>query len=67
LTTEMEAPSPRYGSAVPDGPFKGLATAQDWDKIRTRYYELMGWDKKTGKPLPDTLKDFGLEQTIHEL
>lgn len=64
LTKEMEAPSPRYGSAVPEGPFKGLATAQDWDKIRARYYELMGWDKETGKPLPDTLRALGLEHTI---
>lgn len=67
LTKEMEAPSPRYGSAVPDGPFEGLATAQDWDKIRTRYYELMGWDKKTGKPLPNTLRNLGLEHTIPDL
>ncbi|MFH0846494.1 MAG: aldehyde ferredoxin oxidoreductase C-terminal domain-containing protein [Chloroflexota bacterium] len=67
LKPEMEAPSPRYGSAVPDGPSKGLSTAQDWDKIRTRYYELMGWDKKTGKPLPETLKKLGLEHTVRDL
>ncbi|MFC1937548.1 aldehyde ferredoxin oxidoreductase family protein [Chloroflexota bacterium] len=67
LTTEMEAPSPRYGSAVPDGPFKGLATAQDWDEIRTRYYKLMGWDGKTGKPLPETLRELWLEYTIPDL
>ena len=64
LTKDEEAPSQRYGSAVPDGPFKGLSTTQDWEKIRTRYYELMGWDTNTGKPLPETLKKLGLEFTI---
>jgi aldehyde:ferredoxin oxidoreductase len=64
LTKDKEAPSQRYGSATPDGPFKGLSTAQDWEKIRTRYYELMGWDTNTGKPLPETLKKLGLEFTI---
>ncbi len=26
------------------------------------YYRLMGWDPKTGKPLPETLKQLGLEE-----
>jgi aldehyde:ferredoxin oxidoreductase len=28
------------------------------------YYESMGWDAKTGKPLPQTLKELGLEELI---
>ncbi|MFC1902237.1 hypothetical protein ACFLX3_04855 [Chloroflexota bacterium] len=35
--------------------------------MRRKYYELTGWDKETGKPLPDTLRRFGLEQAIPEL
>lgn len=66
LSPAMEAPSPRYGSTVPDGPLKGLATAEAWDQIRTRYYELMGWDRNTGKPLSETLKRLGLEHIIHD-
>ena len=31
------------------------------------YYGLMGWDPKTGKPLPDTLKELGLEELIGDL
>jgi aldehyde:ferredoxin oxidoreductase len=27
----------------------------------------MGWDKETGKPLPETLKRYGLEYAIDEL
>jgi len=26
-----------------------------------RYYQLMGWDRKTGMPLPETIKELGLE------
>jgi aldehyde:ferredoxin oxidoreductase len=28
------------------------------------YYESMGWDAKTGRPLPQTLKALGLEEVI---
>jgi aldehyde:ferredoxin oxidoreductase len=27
----------------------------------------MGWDKETGKPLPETLKHYGLEYAAAEL
>jgi hypothetical protein len=27
----------------------------------------MGWDEETGKPLPETLKRYGLEYAIAEL
>jgi aldehyde:ferredoxin oxidoreductase len=27
----------------------------------------MGWDKETGKPLPETLKRYGLEYAVNEL
>jgi aldehyde:ferredoxin oxidoreductase len=26
-----------------------------------KYYQLMGWDRKTGKPLPETIKELGIE------
>lgn len=66
-TAEMDAPSPRYGSAPVDGPSQGKSILTDWPEMRRRYYEGMGWDAKTGKPLPDTLKKLGLEHTISEL
>jgi aldehyde:ferredoxin oxidoreductase len=28
------------------------------------YYESMGWDAITGRPLPQTLKSLGLEEVI---
>ncbi|MBI4188527.1 MAG: hypothetical protein HY529_04890 [Chloroflexi bacterium] len=66
-TVEMDAPSPRYGSTPVDGPAKDKSIMPHWDEMRSRYYEAMGWDKETGKPLPDTLRSFGLEYAIPEL
>jgi len=66
-TAEMDAPSPRYGSAPVDGPSQGKSIMVYWDELRRKYYELMGWDGETGKPLPDTLRGVGLEHTISEL
>ncbi len=66
-TAEMDAPSPRYGSTPVDGPSQGKSIMVYWDELRSKYYELMGWDKETGKPLPDTLRHLGLEHAIPEL
>jgi aldehyde:ferredoxin oxidoreductase len=63
-TAAMDAPSPRYGSAPADGPSKGISIIPQWDELRSKYYEGMGWDKETGKPLPGTLKRYGLEYVI---
>jgi aldehyde:ferredoxin oxidoreductase len=38
-----------------------------WGKMLSNYYSLMGWDRKTGKPLPETLKELGLEDIIPHL
>ncbi len=32
------------------------SSPQKWDWMLENYYKLMGWDLKTGKPLPETLK-----------
>jgi len=66
-TAEMDAPSPRYGSTPVDGPAPGKSIMVHWNELRSKYYEQMGWDRETGKPLPDTLRHFGLEHTIPEL
>jgi hypothetical protein len=31
------------------------------------YYRGMGWDRHTGKPLPDTLRGLGLEDMVDDL
>jgi aldehyde:ferredoxin oxidoreductase len=67
LTKDMEAPSVRYGSTPADGPAAGKAIMPQWDALRRKYYEQMGWEPDTGKPLPETLKKLGLEDLIPEL
>ncbi|MBN2321776.1 MAG: aldehyde ferredoxin oxidoreductase family protein [Acidobacteria bacterium] len=64
LTKDMEAPSVRYGSTPTDGPAEGKAIMPQWDALRRNYYEQMGWDPETGKPLPETLKKLGLDDLI---
>jgi aldehyde:ferredoxin oxidoreductase len=37
------------------------------DKMLDEYYELRGWDVRTGLPTEQRLRDLGLEYTIDEL
>ncbi len=67
ITADKDAPSPRYGSAPVDGPAAGTSILPHWDSMRRLYYELMGWDSESGKPLPETLQALGLEALIADL
>lgn len=67
IGAELDKPSERYGSALPDGPMQGKGIMPHWDDMIKNYYNLMGWDEKTGKPLPKTLKDLGLEPVVSQL
>jgi len=64
---ELDAPSVRYGSTPLDGIRAGYGIAPHWDKMLRNYYKLMGWDEKTSKPLPETLKALGLDFIIPQL
>ncbi|MFC1861704.1 aldehyde ferredoxin oxidoreductase family protein [Chloroflexota bacterium] len=66
-TRELDAPSPRYGSAPVDGIAEGVSIMPMLDQMLDEYYQLMGWDKETGKPLPDTLRKLGLEHIIKDI
>lgn len=67
LTPELEVPSAKYGSAPVDGPVKGKSIMAEWEEIVDEYYRLMGWDRCTGKPFPDTLKKLRLESIISDI
>lgn len=67
ISPELDAPSPRYGSTLPDGLAAGKGILPHWDMMRRNYYKNMGWDEKTGKPLPETLKELGLNFVIPQL
>jgi len=64
IRSEFDAPSSRYGSTPIDGPMAGKSIAPNWDDMLHLYYDLMGWDRESGKPLPQTLKELGLERVI---
>jgi len=67
LTPDLEKPSVRYGSTPHDGPAKGQAVGAQWDKMVQTWYDEVGYDRKTGKPLPKTLKALGLDALSKEL
>ncbi|MFC1872078.1 aldehyde ferredoxin oxidoreductase family protein, partial [Chloroflexota bacterium] len=67
IAPELDSPSPRYGSTPTDGKFKGRGIAPVWDEMLGNYYKLMGWDTKSGKPLPETIAELGLGDVIGEL
>jgi aldehyde:ferredoxin oxidoreductase len=48
------------GSPVRSGPHKGRHVPVD--ELRRIYWQVIGWDKDTGIPLPETLQDLGLPQ-----
>src|SRR5207244_3564481 len=54
LTPDLEQPSYRYGSTPHDGPAAGQAVGAQWEKMVDTWYREVGYDRKTGKPLPQT-------------
>jgi len=67
MKIEDERPSKRYGSIPVDGPAQGKNIMEKWPWMVENYYRLMGWDPKTGKPLPETLEKLGLKELIKDL
>ncbi len=67
LDPRLEAPSPRYQSAPQDGPAQGRFFGEHFDFMKRNYWQKMGWDTETGKPLPETLERLGLGDLIAEL
>jgi aldehyde:ferredoxin oxidoreductase len=64
---ELEFPSPRYGGIPVDGPAKGLDAMAVWEQMRDVYYTNMGWDRATGRPLPETLARLRLDDVRADL
>jgi aldehyde:ferredoxin oxidoreductase len=67
IKAELDAPSTRYGSTPLDGLAAGRGIMPHWNKMLSTYYHMMGWDEKTGKPLPETLKNLELDDLIPHL
>jgi aldehyde:ferredoxin oxidoreductase len=67
LGPELERPSLRYGSIPVDGPAKGQSVEPHWEHMLDVWYETVGYDRKTGRPQPETLRALGLDHLISEL
>lgn len=50
---------------MPEGPAQGKVN--ELPVLLDAYYELRKWDKATGKPSPEKLKELGLEEVIPEI
>jgi len=64
---KTEKPSPRYSSIPTYGPAKGKSVSACWDQMKAKLYESMGWDEKSGIPLPETLRKYGLDGIIKDM
>jgi len=51
---------------LPEGPAEGKVN-ENLPAMLDKYYELRGWDKATGKPTPEKLKELGLEEYIPDI
>jgi len=67
LGPDLERPSARYGSTPVDGPAKGQSVEPHWERMLEVWYEMVGYDRKTGRPKRETLKALGLEDLIPTL
>jgi len=66
-TPDLEQPSPRYCSTPVDGPAKGKSIRPHLEDMLSNYYNLMDWDRTTGLPRPETLRELGLEYVMNDL
>lgn len=64
---QVELPSNRYLTAPADGPAEGINIAPYWETMLDNYYQEMGWDRLSGRPLPETLKSLGLDYVISDI
>ena len=53
---------------LPEGPAKGMVIDKDTlEMLKDAYYEMRGWDKKTGKPTAEKLAELGLEDITEDM
>jgi aldehyde:ferredoxin oxidoreductase len=64
---DVEYLSYRYGSVPIDGPAQGKNVSLHWDDMLDNFYKIMGWDRVSGRPLPETLEKLGLKHVIPDL
>jgi aldehyde:ferredoxin oxidoreductase len=66
-TPDLDCMSEKLAEVPVDGVYKGVSIAPVFKQMVKDYYHGMGWDEKTSKPLPATLRRIGLEELIDDL
>jgi len=66
---EDDYPPPRFfEEPVKSGPYKGaLFTRHEWQGMLEEYYDLHGWDPKTGLQTEAVLRELGLSSVLKKL
>ena len=64
IGVDLERPSERYWSTPIDGPAAGTSAKANWETMVSTYYKTAGWDRETGKPLPETMRELGLQSHL---
>ncbi|MCJ7683713.1 MAG: aldehyde ferredoxin oxidoreductase family protein [Desulfobacteraceae bacterium] len=53
---------------IPEGPAKGMVIDKDTlEMLKDAYYDFRGWDKETGKPTAEKLKELGLDDLVQDI
>jgi aldehyde:ferredoxin oxidoreductase len=66
ITREADSlPGRLMEDPLPDGPAKGMVIEKDTlEMMKDAYYDIRGWDKATGKPTVEKLKELELDDLI---
>ena len=57
-----------FNECLPEGPAKGAVLSRDTiGQVLNEYYELRGWDKRTGLPTKEKLIELGLNDIADDL
>jgi len=69
LTRKDDAlPDRFYTEPMPEGPAKGAILSRDKiEQLLDEYYEIRGWDKKSGTPTIEKMYELGLHNVAHDL
>jgi aldehyde:ferredoxin oxidoreductase len=53
---------------LPEGPAQGMVIERNTlEMMKDAYYDCRGWDRATGIPTPQTLRDLALDDLIEDL
>jgi aldehyde:ferredoxin oxidoreductase len=67
VPASADLPSKRYASVPVDGPTMGIGIGPHLPGIIDEFYALMGWDRASGRPYPETLHAHGLDKVVEDL